>query len=79
MTPIDRAGQPAELAPGFVFLAVNSGRIAISPFLQELRVRQFGFRTDVPKDCHKDRHTIRPGALELCLIRYSFRACQGLF
>jgi len=24
MTPIDRAGQPAELAPGFVFLAVNS-------------------------------------------------------
>lgn len=25
MTPIDRAGQPAELAPGFVFLAVNAG------------------------------------------------------
>ena len=25
MTPIDRAGQPAELAPGFVFLADNSG------------------------------------------------------
>ncbi len=27
MTPIDRAGQPAELAPGFVFLAVNSGAL----------------------------------------------------
>ncbi len=29
MTPIDRAGQPAELAPGFVFLAVNSGGATI--------------------------------------------------
>ena len=25
MTPINRAGQPAELAPAFVFLANNAG------------------------------------------------------
>lgn len=28
MTPIDRAGQPAELAPAFVFLANNAGDLA---------------------------------------------------
>ena len=38
MTPIDRAGQPAELAPGFVFLADNSG--VLSHFIVAFQTRR---------------------------------------
>lgn len=35
MTPIDRAGQPAELAPGFVFLANNAGELWVLADLRQ--------------------------------------------